>query len=76
LRDDLQLEVKIVPTSQSIVGQSAVLWEMLAGLNGQGLQGYGTMSDELARYLDPMGDKLAADMNEISRLFSQPTRST
>lgn len=73
LRDDLQLDAKIVPTSQSIVGQAAVLWEMLTGLNTQGLRGYGRVPEDLSHYLDPIGDKLAEEMNEIAKLFSQPT---
>lgn len=73
LRDDLKLEAKVVATSQSIVGPAAVLWEMLSDLNSQGLSGYGTVQEDLAHYLDPIGNKLAAEMNEISRLFSQPT---
>jgi hypothetical protein len=73
LRDDLQLDAKIVATSQSIVGQAAVLWEMLTGLNTQGLQGYGRVPEDLSRYLDPIGDKLAEEMNEVAKLFSQPT---
>jgi hypothetical protein len=73
LRDDLQLEPSLQATSQSIVGQAALLWEMLTDLDSRGLRGYGKVPDELAQYLDPIGEQLAAEMNEISRLFSQPT---
>lgn len=72
LHDDLQLEAKVVLTSQPIVGQAAVLWEMLAELNSRSLEGYGRVPEELANYLDPIGEKLAAEMNEISFLFSRP----
>src|SRR5438876_728863 len=54
LRDDLQLEAKTVAMSQSIVGQAAVLWEMLTSLSSQGLRGYGSVSEQLACYLDPI----------------------
>jgi len=73
LRDDLALEVRILPTSQSMVGQAAVLWEMLIDLNSRSLRGYGKVPENLAQYLDPIAEQLAAEMNEISRLFSQPT---
>lgn len=73
MRTDLQLEAAVIAPSQSIVGQSALLWEMLIELNGGSLQGYGKVPEELARYLNPIGEQLAAEMNEISRLFSQPT---
>ena len=72
LRDDLQLETKVLATSQAIVGQSAVLWEMLADLNSRGLSGYGNVPDELGTYLDPIGETLCEEMNAIARLFSQP----
>lgn len=73
LRDDLQLEISVVTTSQSIVGQAGLLWEMLLELDSRSLQGYGKVPDELARYLDPIANQLGAGMNEISRLFSRPT---
>lgn len=73
LRDDLHLEAKLMATSQSIVGQAAVLWEMLTGLNTQGLQGYGKVPKDLTHYLDPIGGQLAAEINEIAGLFSQPS---
>lgn len=72
LRDDLQLEPSRPGSSQMIVGQATVLWEMLAELNSRSLQGYGQVPEELARYLDPIGEKLTAEMNEIPRLFSRP----
>lgn len=72
LRDDLQLEPNRPATSQMIVGQATVLWEMLAELNSRSLEGYGRVPEELAHYLDPIGEKLAAEMNEIARLFSRP----
>lgn len=73
LRDDLQLEVSVVGTAQSIVGQAALLWEMLIELDSRSLQGYGKVPDELAQYLNPIANQLGAEMNEISRLFSRPT---
>lgn len=72
LRDDLQLEPSRPATSQMIVGQATILWEMLAELNSRSLEGYGRVPEELAHYLDPIGEKLAAEMNEISFLFSRP----
>jgi len=75
LRDDLQLDAKTLATSQSVVGQAALLWEMLTSLNSQGLRGYGIVSGRLARYLDPIGDKLAGEMNAIAGLFSQRAES-
>jgi hypothetical protein len=71
LRDDLQLAPNLVGTSQSIVGQAAVLWEMLTELNSRGLQGYGQVPKNLAPYLDPIGETLCEEMNAIARLFSQ-----
>jgi hypothetical protein len=73
LRDDLQLETSTVATGQSMVGQAALLWEMLVELNSRSLGGYGKVPEQLAIYLDPIGNKLAEEMNEIARLFSQPT---
>jgi hypothetical protein len=66
LRDDLQLEPSRPASSQMVVGQATVLWEMLAELNSRFLEGYGRVPEELAHYLDPIGEKLAAEMNEIS----------
>ena len=71
LRDDLQLEPKVAPTSQSIVGHAGVLWEMLTDLNSRGLRGHGKVPDELSAYLDPIGETLCEEMNAIARLFSQ-----
>jgi hypothetical protein len=76
LRDDLQLKPSRPATSQLIVGQATVLWEMLADLESRSLQGYGNVPEELARYLDPIGKQLAEEMNEMSQLFSQPVSST
>jgi hypothetical protein len=73
LRDDLHLESKIAPTSQSIVGHAAVLWEMLTDLNSRGLKGHGKVPENLASYLDPIGETLCEEMNAIAHLFSQPT---
>ena len=70
LRNDLQLEPSRPASSQMIVGQATILWEMLAELNSRSLQGYGRVPEELAHYLDPIGEKLAEEMNEISFLFS------
>jgi hypothetical protein len=72
LRDDLQLNPNVVATSQPMVGQASILWEMLAELDSRSLRAYGKMSEEVSRYLDPIGKQLAEEMNEISRLFSQP----
>lgn len=71
LRDDLQLEPSRPASSRLVVGQATVLWEMLAELNSRSLQGYGRVPEELAQYLDPIGEKLTAEMNEIPRLFSR-----
>jgi hypothetical protein len=73
LRDDLGLIPNVVATSQSIVGQAAVLWEMLTELNTRGLQGYGKIPENLASYLDPIGAALGEEMNAIAHAFSQPT---
>lgn len=73
LRDDLQLTVNVVATSQLMVGQAAVLWEMLTDLNSRGLKGYGKVPEDLAPYLDPIGETLCDEMNAIARLFSQPS---
>jgi hypothetical protein len=71
LRDDLQLEPSRPATSQMIIGQATVLWEMLAELNSRSLEGYGRVPEKLAHYLDPIGEKLATKMKEIPRLFSR-----
>jgi hypothetical protein len=72
LRDDLQLLTNVVATSQSVIGQAAVLWEILTEFNGHGLQGYGKVAENLAPYLDPIGETLCEEMHAIARLFSQP----
>jgi hypothetical protein len=71
LRDDLQLLPTKPRTASLIVGQATVLWEMLAELNSASLQGYGAVPEELGRYLDPIGEKLASKMHEISLMFSR-----
>jgi hypothetical protein len=73
LRDDLELEPDKPTTSQLIVGQATVLWEMLAELNSSSLRGYGAVSAEWAAYIDPLGEALTREMHEISRLFSRET---
>jgi hypothetical protein len=72
LRDDLDLEPKNVPISQFIIGHASLLWEMLTELNSRRLQAYGKVPEELTRYIDPIGEQLASEMNEIARLFSKP----
>ncbi len=76
LRDDLRLEPSRPASSQMVVGQATILWEMLAELNSRSLEGYGRVPEELAHYLDPIGEQLAAEMNEISFLFSRPSVTT
>lgn len=71
IREDLHLEPSRPAASQLVVGQATVLWEMLAELNGRSLQGYGQVPEELVRYLDPIGEKLTAEMSEISLMFSR-----
>lgn len=75
LRDDLQLPSAKPNTAQIIVGQSTVIWEMLAELNSNSLQGYGAVSEELARYLDPIGETLTSKMFEISTMFSRSQKA-
>lgn len=75
LRGDLDLEPKIVRTGNSIATHASLLWEMLTELNDRGLGAYGTVPDELKRYLDPIGQKLTEEMSAISGLFSEPTKS-
>lgn len=73
LRDDLKLAPARPRTTNLIVGQATVLWEMLAELNSSSLHGYGTVSSQLAAYIDPVGESLTRQMHEISALFSRPT---
>ena len=73
LHDDLDLRSKDVPTSSAIAGHASLLWEMLTELNSRGLQAYGKVSDELARYIDPIGEQPTTEMNEITHLFSKPS---
>lgn len=73
MRDDLQLEPSVVTTPQLIVGQATVLWEMLAELNSRSLRGYGEVHEDLARYLDPLGESFTTQMNAIAGMFSRPT---
>jgi hypothetical protein len=70
LRDDLDLEPKNVATARSIAGHASLLWEMLTELNSRGLSGYGTVPEELGRYLDPIGEKLTEQMNAIIALLT------
>jgi hypothetical protein len=72
MRNDLQLKTGVIDTAHSMLGQAGVLWEMLAELNGRALQRGGKVPGELTHYLDPIGEQLAAEMNEIARLFSKP----
>ncbi len=76
LRDDLKLEPARPGSAELIIGHATVLWEMLAELNSTSLQGYGEVSEELMRYLDPIGSELTEEMNKISGLFSRPTRDS
>jgi hypothetical protein len=75
LRDDLELAPTRPRTAQLIVGQATVLWEMLAELNSSSLRGYGQVSRPLAEYLDPLGETLAHQMQEISGMFSRPVEA-
>lgn len=75
MRDDLQLPPSVVVTSQPIVGHSSVLWEMLVDLDSRSLRAYGEVPEDVARYVDPMGQQLAAEMTAIAHLFSQPASS-
>jgi hypothetical protein len=74
LRDDLMLIPARPRTTNLIVGQATVLWEMLAELNSSSLYGYGTVSPQFAAYIDPIGESLTRQMHEISALFSKPTK--
>jgi hypothetical protein len=74
LRDDLQLVSTKPSTAQLIVGQATIVWEMLAELNSRSLQGYGAVPQDLANYLDPIGEKLASQMQEVSIMFSKMTK--
>jgi len=76
IHDDLQLKTRVIDTAQSMLGQAGVLWEMLAELNGRALQRGGKVPEGLTRYLDPIGEQLEAEMNEIARLFSKPVSGT
>lgn len=76
LRDDLRLQPNVLATSQSMVGHSSVLWEMLVDLDSRSLRAYGKVPEELARYIDPIAQELATEMNAITHLFSQPTAAT
>ena len=76
LRDDLDLPLRNVATSRSISGHASLLWEMLTELNSRGLTGYGTVSEELARYLDPIGDALTQQLSSITEMLSQPSETT
>jgi hypothetical protein len=71
VRNDLDLESEILSTAQLIVAQANVLWEMLAELNSRSLVGYGNVAEDLANYIDPVGEKFAEAVNRISRLFSR-----
>jgi hypothetical protein len=73
LHDELELDCESVATSQLIVGRANVLWEMLAELNSRLLAGYGNVSAEMANYLDPIAEEMAAHRYEISRLLSSAT---
>lgn len=76
LRDDLQLASTKPRTAPIIVGQATVLWEMLAELNSNSLRGYGAVPEDLARYLDPIGETLASKMHDISVMFSKSPKTT
>ena len=54
LRYDLKLEPARPGIAELIIGQATVLWEMLTELNSASLRGYGEVSEELMRYLDPI----------------------
>jgi hypothetical protein len=71
VRDDLGLQPKNVATSRSIAGHTSLLWEMLTEFNSRGLSGYGTVPEELARYLDPIGETLTEQMSSITAMLSQ-----
>jgi hypothetical protein len=75
MRDDLQLEPGKPAASRLIVGQATILWEMLAELNARSLQGYGEVPAALADYINPRGEALAAEMSEISLMFSKRRRA-
>lgn len=76
VRDALSLEPARPGSAELIVGQATVLWEMLTELNSASLRGYGEVSPELTRYLDPIGAELTEEMNKISGLFSRPANAS
>ena len=75
LRQELNLDPKVIQTGHSIASHSSLLWEMLTELNSRGLQAYGTVPPDLTRYLDPIGESLTEQMSAIGALLSQPTDS-
>ncbi|MFN2622920.1 MAG: hypothetical protein ABR611_08760 [Chthoniobacterales bacterium] len=73
VRDDLKLVPETAASSRLIVGQATILWEMLAELNSRSLGAYGAVSQEIADYIDPVGDQLTEAMKRVSALLSRPT---
>ena len=71
LRDDLDLQLRDVATSRSIAGHASLLWEMLTEPNSRGLNGYGTVPEELEGYLDPIGETLTEQISSITAMLSQ-----
>jgi hypothetical protein len=69
-RDDLKLKPARPTTSSLMSGGATVLWEMLCELNSTSLRGYGEVSAEFAEYLNPLGETLTQQMDEIARLVS------
>ena len=74
VRSDLELNPATPSTTNLMVGQANLLWEMLAELNSSSLRGYGDVPVTLERYLDPVGASLAQQMFEISTSFTTPAR--
>ena len=71
LRDDLQLEPTRPASSRMVAGPVHHPLGNAGRAQQPFLEGYGQVPEELAHYLDPIGEKLTAEMNEISLMFSR-----
>jgi hypothetical protein len=69
-RDDLKLQPARPTISGLINGEANVLWEMLCELNSISLRGYGEVPEEVAQYVNPLGETLTQQMYEITKILS------
>ena len=73
MKATLQLEAGVENAGRLVWGKSSSFWEVLVETTSKHLRGYGELSPELARYLDPRMETLIKHLGMITRHVGKPT---